>query len=193
MNDVHVYITTCLICQNKAIHCHKSYNQLESLLISKNMWNSSFKKISLDWVMRLSFSLKNDQEYNSILIIICCVTKYALFLLIWNDCTAADFMKLFFEHVECYFDFLKSIMMNKDSHITSDFWQEVCEIQIIKWHLFTAYHSQTDDQSEVLNRIIENYLRVYTFKDQMMWARLLFLVQFIYNNSHNHITQLSLN
>ena len=65
--------------------------------------------------------IKNDQKYNSILTVVCHVMKYALFILIQNDTTAADFMKLFFEHVECHFDFLKSIVMNRDSHITSDF------------------------------------------------------------------------
>ena len=81
-NDVHVYVATCSVCQSKAIHHHKSYNQLESFPVLKNMWNSSFKKISLDWVTRLSSSIKNDQEYNNILIIICHVMKYALFILI---------------------------------------------------------------------------------------------------------------
>jgi len=44
-----------------------------------------------------------------------------------------------------------------------------------------------------LNQIIKNYLRAYTFKNQTMWAKLLSLAQFIYNNSHNHIIQMSLN
>ena len=101
--------------------------------------------------MKLLSSLKNDQEYNSILIIVCYITKYALFILIQNDIIAADFTELFFEHVECQFDSSRSIIMNRDSQIISDFWQEVCEIQIIKWWFSTAYHSQTDDQSEVLN------------------------------------------
>ena len=89
--------------------------------------------------------MKNDQKYNSILTVVCCVIKYALFILIWDDTTAADFIELFFKHVECCFDFLKSIVMNKDSDIISDFWQEICEIQIIKQQLSTTYHSQTDD------------------------------------------------
>jgi hypothetical protein len=120
-NDICVYIATCSVCQSKAIHCHKSYEQLESLSVLKNMWNLSFKEISLDWIMKLSFSLKNDQEYNSILIIICCITKYTLFISICDDITAADFAELFFEHVECWFDFSRSIVMNKDSWIISDF------------------------------------------------------------------------
>ena len=176
MNDIHVYVIMCSVCQSKAIHCHKSYDQLKSLSVLKNMWNSLFKEISLDWVMRLFSSLKNDQEYNSILIIVCCVTKYTLFLSIWDDCTAADFTKLFFEHVECCFDSLRSIVTDRNSHITSDFWWEVCKIQIIKWCLSTAYHSQTDDQSEALNQIIENYLRAYTSEDQTVWTKLLSLV-----------------
>ena len=64
---------------------------------------------------------KNDQKYNSILIVICHITKYALFILIQNDITAADFVKLFFEHVECYFDFSRNIVTDRNSCITSDF------------------------------------------------------------------------
>src|SRR5438045_332864 len=47
----------------------------------------------------LSMKMKNDQKYNSILTIIYHVMKYALFILIQNDITAADFAELFFEHV----------------------------------------------------------------------------------------------
>ena len=64
---------------------------------------------------------KNDQKYNNILTVICCVTKYALFILTQNDITAADFTKFFFEHVECHFDFSRSIMTDRNSHIISDF------------------------------------------------------------------------
>ena len=65
--------------------------------------------------------MKNNQKFNNILIVICCITKYVLFILIQNDITAADFIKLFFEHVECHFDFLKNIVTDRNSHIMSDF------------------------------------------------------------------------
>ena len=168
---------------------------MESLFISKNMWNSSFKKISLDWIMKLLLLMKtkNSQKYNNILTVICHVTKYVLFILIQNDITAADFMKLFFKHVKYCFDFLKSIVTNKNSCIIFNFWWEICEIQIIKWYFSITYHLQMNDQSEALNQIIKNYLRAYTSEDQTMWAKLLSLAQFIYNNSYNHIIQMSSN
>ena len=135
LNDIHEYIMIYSVCQSKIIHHYWFYNQLKSLSILKNTWNSSFKEISLNWIMRLSLSMKmkNDQKYNSILTVVCCITKYALFIFIQNDTTTANFVKLFFKHVECYFDFSRSIMMNKNSCIISDFWWEVCEIEMIKW------------------------------------------------------------
>ena len=132
VNDIYVYIATYLICQNKIIHHHQFYSQLESLFILKNMWNLSFKKINLNWIMKLFLSIKNDQKFNNILTVICHIIKYALFIFIWNDIITANFVKLFFEHVKCHFDFSRNIITDKDSHITSDFWWEVCKIQMIK-------------------------------------------------------------
>src|SRR5438045_7377891 len=83
--------------------------------------------------------------------------------------------------------------MDRDSRIMSDFWRKVCEMKIIKRHLSTAYHPQTDGQSEALNRIIEDYLRAYSADDQTVWAKLLPLAQFAYNNSCNHTTGMSPN
>ena len=45
----------------------------------------------------------------------------------------------------------------------------------------------------MLNQIIKNYLRAYISEDQTVWAKLLSFAQFVYNNSCNHITQMSLN
>ena len=56
---------------------------------------------------------KNNQKYNSILTVICHIIKYVLFILIQNDIIATNFTKLFFEHVECHFDFSRSIIIDK--------------------------------------------------------------------------------
>jgi len=44
---------------------------------------------------------------------------------------------------------------------------------MIKRRLSTAFHPQTDGQSEALNRVIEDYLRAYSAENQVVWARLL--------------------
>ena len=119
--------------------------------------------------------------------------KYALFIPTREDSTAVNFAKLFFEHVECRFGTPRGIVTDRDSHITSEFWCEVCEIQIIKRCMSTAHHPQTDSQSKALNRIIEDYLCAYTSEDPTAWAPLLPLAQFVYNNSRNHTTGMSPN
>lgn len=109
--------------------------------------------------------MRNGQEFDSILMIVCRVTKYALFLPTREDSTAVDLAQLFFEHVECRFETPRGIVTDRDSRITSEFWQEICDIQIIKRRMSTAYHPQTDGQSEALNRVVEDYLRAYTSED----------------------------
>ena len=160
--DVREYVATCPICQGKAVHRHKPYGQLEPLPIPTDLWNSPFKEISLDWITGLPVSMRHLQEFDSILTVVCRVTKYALFLPTREDATAVDFAELFFEHVECRFGTPRSIVTDRDSRITSEFWREVCEIRMIKRRMSTAHHPQTDGQSEALNRIVEDYLRAYT-------------------------------
>jgi hypothetical protein len=166
---------------------------LESLPIPTDTWNLLFKEISLDWITGLPPSIKNSQEYNIILTIVCRVIKYALFIPTQDNTTAANFAELFFEHVECRFGTLRNVINDCDSRITSDFWHEVCEMKIIKHQLSTVYYLQTDGQSEALNQIIEDYLQAYTSDDQTAWSKLFPLAQFSYNNSHNHTTGMSPN
>ena len=100
-----------------------------------------FKEISLDWITGLPVATtRNGQTYDSILTVVCRVTKYALFLPTREDATAADFAELFFEAVECRFGTPRGIVSDRDSKLTSDFWREVCEIKMIKRHMSTAHH-----------------------------------------------------
>ena len=55
----------------------------------------------------------------------------------------------------------------------------------------TAFHPQTDGQTEILNRILENYLRAYTNLEQMNWAKLLPSAEYTYNNSRSSSTQIT--
>jgi len=102
---------------------------------------SPFKEISLDWITGLPTSTtRNGQAYDSILTVVCRVTKYALFLPTREDTTAADFTELFFEAVKCRFSTPRGVVSDRDSRLTSEFWREVCEIKMIKRRISTAHH-----------------------------------------------------
>src|SRR5204862_1569766 len=80
------------------------------------------------------------------------------------------------------------VVSDRDSRITSDSWREVCVYKILKRKMSTAFHPQTDGQSAVLNRIVEDYLRAYTADEPASWVNILPLAQYAYNNSRNHTT-----
>ena len=137
------YIIICSVCQEKTIHWHKSYEKLKALSVSSDV--ISFKEISLNWITDLLIFIQNNQEFDNILTVVCCIIKYTLFIFICEASTAVEFAELFFEHVECCFETSRNIVMNRDSCIISEFWWEICKIQMIKKHMSTVYHSQIND------------------------------------------------
>ena len=54
-----------------------------------------------------------------------------------------------------------------------------------------AFHPQTDVQTEILNRILEGYLRASTSLEYMNWARLLPSAEYVYNNSRSSSTKIT--
>ena len=65
--------------------------------------------------------MQNNQEFDNILIIICYIIKYTLFIFICEAFIVIKFAELFFEHVECHFETSRDIITNRDSHIISEF------------------------------------------------------------------------
>ena len=61
----------------------------------------------------------------------------------------------------------------------------------IQHKLFTAYHSQTDGQTERMNQTVETYLQHYVSRTQKNWVQLLPTAQFVYNNARNEITEVT--
>lgn len=99
---------------------------------------------------------------------------------------AAEFAETMYAEIEMCFGPPTSIVSDRDSKITSQFWAEVYLFSMIKRRLSTAFYPQTDGQTEALNKAVDNYLRAYTNLEQKNWAKLLSTAAFAYNNSYNH-------
>ena len=91
----------------------------------------------------------------------------AKFILTTTDLAAPEFTALFHKNIELKYSSLNGIVSDRDTRITSKFWAEVCAYSLIKRRLSTAFHLQTDGQTEILNYILEGYLRAYTNLEQM--------------------------
>jgi transposase InsO family protein len=115
----------------------------------------------------------------------------AKFIPTTTNVTAPEFAAIFHENIELKYGSPKGIVSDRDTRITSKFWAEVCAYSLIKRRMSTAFHPQTDGQTEILNRILENYLRCYTDLEQMNWAKLLSSAEFAYNNSRSSSTKIT--
>ena len=76
-------------------------------------------------------------------------------------------------------------MTDRGPIFTSAFWSALCYHSRIKRRLSTAFHPQTDGQTERVNQVIERYLRCYVGENQAVWPALLKEAQFACNRARN--------
>ncbi len=79
----------------------------------------------------------------------------------------------------------ESIITDRGSVFTSKFWSSLCYFLDIKKKLSTAFHPQTNGQTERQNSTMKAYLRAFVNWEQDDWARLLPIAEFAYNNAKN--------
>ncbi|GJR74495.1 putative reverse transcriptase domain-containing protein [Tanacetum coccineum] len=77
------------------------------------------------------------------------------------------------------------IILNRDSRFTSHFWQSLQKALGTQLDMSTAYHPQTDGQSERTIQTLEDMLRAYVIDFGKGWDSHLALVEFLYNNNYH--------
>ena len=164
--------TTCQ--RNKTSH-HKSFGLLQSLPIPESPWSS----ISMDFIVQLPES----KGYTVILVVVDRLTKMAHFITTTDDVNASDTLNLFLSRVFAYHGLPDDIVSDRGSVFTSTFMQSAMDALGITQNLSTAYHPQTDGQTERTNATLEQYLRCFTSYQQDDWSNHLPMAELCYNNS----------
>ncbi|KAG8473027.1 hypothetical protein CXB51_034902 [Gossypium anomalum] len=84
-----------------------------------------------------------------------------------------------------------SIISNRDPRFTSQFWQKLHEALGTRLNFSTAFHPQTDGQSERVIQILEDMLRGCVIDFRGSWEDYLPLAEFAYNNSYQVSIQMA--
>jgi hypothetical protein len=105
--------------------------------------------------------------------------------------TAMQLADIFFEKIVCRYRTLKEIVSDRGSIFTSSYWSEVCYQMKIKRRLSTAFHPQTDEQTECQNQTLKHYLQCYCNEEQSNWVKLLSW-EFAYINTKQSTLRCSL-
>ncbi|KAJ1581513.1 hypothetical protein NDA11_005016 [Ustilago hordei] len=157
----------------------------EPLATPDRPWGS----ISLDFIEGLPPSKKYDSKtYDSILVIVDRLTKFAILAPTHKTVTAKQTAVLLYGHMVRLFGYPDHMVLDRGRQFISGAWKAFAEQMGVKHSLSTAYHPQTDGQTERVNQVIEQYLRMYCNYEQNDWANLLDTAAFVYNNTvHNSI------
>ena len=108
-----------------------------------------------------------------------------------KDITAEGLAEVFPREILRLHGVAKSIVSDRGPILTSKFWSTICFYLGVRSGLSTAYHPQTDGQTERQNQTMEQYLRTYCNYEQDDWARLLSTAEFAYNDSGHAVTGFS--
>jgi transposase InsO family protein len=136
----------------------------------------------MDFVTKLP---KSPSGYDTIWVIVDRLTKSAQFIPIREDYKMEKLTRLYIKEIVSRHGVPVSIISDRDSRFTSRFWQSMQKALGTRLYMSTAYHPQTDGQSERTIQTLEDMLRACVIDFGGNWETHLPLVEFSYNNNYH--------
>lgn len=171
------YIQHCEICQRNKTESVAPPGLLSPLPIPSDVWID----ISMDFID----GFPPSHGKSSILVIVDRLTKYAHFVALSHPYTASTIADLFVREVVRLHGMPKTITSDRDPIFMSNFWESYFAMQDTQLCKSSAYHPQSDGQTEVTNRTLECYLRCFAGMKPKDWFRWLAWAEWWYNTSYH--------
>ncbi|GJR41822.1 putative reverse transcriptase domain-containing protein [Tanacetum coccineum] len=176
--DIATYVSRCSTCAKvKAEHQRSS-----GLLVQPEIPQWKWDNITLDFVMKLP---KSSQGYDTIWVIIDRLTKSVIFVPMRETDPLEKLARMYLKEVVTRHGIPVSIICDRDPRFASNFWRSLQKALGTSLDMSTAYHSQTDGQSERTIQTLEDMLRACVIDFGNGWVKYLPLVKFSYNNSYH--------
>jgi transposase InsO family protein len=185
--DVEDYVLGCASCQRNKPLRHRPYGELASLPYPSRPW----KEITMDFITGLPESTHRGAVYDSILVVMDRYTKMGRYVPCNKTVDAEELADIIMDEVIRPHGIPEGIVTDRGSVFTSSYWSNICYHLKIKRKLSTAFHPQTDGQTERQNQTVEAYLRAYCNDERDDWARKLWMAEFSYNNSWHSSIKMS--
>ena len=126
--------------------------------------------------------LPTSSGYNGILVTVNQFSKMARYIPINMEISSRRVAQKLWERVFKDVGLPKKVISDRGPQFVSNFMKELCLQLGIERNPSTAYHPQTDGQTEHVNQELEQYLRLYISHRQDDWAEWLSIAEFAYNN-----------
>ena len=174
--EISEFVSKCLTCQQIKIE-HQKPGLLQPLSIPEWKW----EMITMDFVTGLP---KTQRGHDVIWVIVDRLTKSAHFIATNNTSSLERYARLYVDEIVRLHGAPVSIVSDRDPRFTSRFWPKLQDAMGTKLHFSTAFHPQTDGQSERTIQTLEDMLRACVIEFKGSWDNYLALIEFAYNNSY---------
>ena len=176
-NDVTQFVGQCQVCQQAKSERVHPPGLLQPLPIPTGAWEDA----SMDFVE----GLPKSKGFDTILVVVDRFSKYAHFISLKHPYTAQGVAQVFLDTMVKLHGAPKTIVSDRDKVFTSSFWTHLFQLMGVKLLFSTAYHPQTDGQTERVNQCLEQYLRCAVHDHPHKWRQWLALAEFWYNTTYH--------
>jgi len=177
------YVEGCDSYQRNKNHTEQLAGKLMPNLIPEKPW----MHISADFITKLPIA----QGYDSILVVVDQLMKIVYFIPTTEKTSAEGLARLFRDNVWKLYGLPESIISDRGPQFAAGIIWELNRMLGIESKLLTAFHPQTDRQTERVNQELEQYLRMFIDYRQEQWPDWLGIAEFTYNNKVHSSTKMS--
>ncbi|CAA7054270.1 unnamed protein product [Microthlaspi erraticum] len=177
------YVAACDTCQRSKYDSLSPAGLVQPLPIPQQVWED----ISMDFID----GLPRSDNHTSLLVVVDRLTKYAHLVPLAHPYTARSVASKFIEFIVKLHGIPKSIVSDRDPVFVCSFWHDLWRLSGTKLRMSSAYHPQTDGQTEVINRCIEQFLRCFVHDRPKQWSYMIPWAEFWYNTTFHSSTRMS--
>ena len=183
INFVFKYVKICQHCKRIKIYRHVKHDFLKFLFIFERY----FQKIIVNFIIFLFVCKRNDKNYRHIMIMIDRLSKIKRFVIL-KFLNVDVVMQTFIDWIWRIKDFSNTIIFDRNTQYTTNFWKRLNER--VNNHLkhFTSFYFETNDQIEIINNDFKKYFKIYCNYQQNDWYDWLSFVEFEINFVSSNFT-----
>jgi len=160
--DVNIYVAGCASCQRNKTQSRKPAGLLQRMPIPEYPWQS----VSMDLITHLPCTARG---HTAIVVFVDRLTKMVHFAPSRDTVSALEFADLFMTEIYRRHGLPENFVSDRDPRFTSEFFTAICQHLGIKQAMSTAFHPQTDGQTERTNITLEEMFRHYVSPSQDDW------------------------
>ena len=176
------YISGCEACQRNKPSNRLSQGMPQPLGIPEAPW----QQWTIDFIVKLP---RTTTGYDTILVVVDKLTKMVVYIPMIEASSAAEVAVLLLQNVVRHHGYPESIVSDRDVRFTSKLWKSMWRQLGTSLRMGTAYHPQSDGQTERANRTLEESLRAFINVNQTNWDTLLMGIEIAVNTTVNASTK----